>query len=106
MCIYQSRPSSIHIFLADGQPEGFRTVEKPGWTGIAVVCPRTRFPEARTCDEFARPGVYVGEGDPTRDRLEQHFKNKDNEDKGWWTSLIVFTSKDDSLHKAHIQYLE
>jgi Domain of unknown function (DUF4357) len=116
--ITTSRPSSIHIFRADGQPDGLRTVEKPGWTGQAIVCPRSRFPEVKAIDEFARefarpgvyvlsgpskdvdlPTVYVGEGDPTRPRLESHHREKD-----WWTSLIVFTGKE--LNKAHVQYLE
>jgi hypothetical protein len=47
------------------------------------------------------PTVYVGEGDPTRPRLEQHFARKD-----FWTSLILFTSKDENLNKAHVPYLE
>ncbi len=109
------RPSSLTIFLADGVPDGLRTVVKAGWIGHFIVCPRSRFPEARTSEEFARTGVYilcgpsedgdlptiyVGEGDPTRPRLEQHYRQKD-----FWTSLIVFTAKD-QLNKAHVQYLE
>jgi hypothetical protein len=114
------RPSSIHIFLVDGLPDGLRIVEKPGWTGLAVVCPRSRFPDVKATKEFASPfdrtgvyvlrgpseegdlpTIYVGEGDPTRPRLEQHYKDPQ---KDFWTSLIVFTSKD--LNKAHVQYLE
>ena len=114
------RSAVIHIFLADGLPDGLpdglREVEKLGWTGHALVCPRSRFPEAKAQDEFDRtgvyvllgpseegdlPAVYIGEGDPTRYRLEQHYREKD-----FWTSLIVFTSKDKNLNKAHVQYLE
>ncbi len=84
--------------------------------GKAVVCPRSRFPDAKARQEFGRTGVYVlrgpsesgdlptvyvGEGDPTRPRLESHHARKD-----FWTSLILFTSKDESLNKAHLQYLE
>jgi hypothetical protein len=91
-------------------------VEKSNWTGRAIVCPRSRFPEAKARAEFGRTGVYVlrgpseagdlptvyvGEGDPARPRLEQHYGRKD-----FWTSLILFTSKDDNLNKAHVQYLE
>ncbi len=107
---------TIHIFLADGLPDGVRVAEITGWTGEAVVCPRSRFPEAKAWDAFARTGVYVlycqsewgtlptvyvGEGDPTRPRLEAHYREKD-----FWTSLIVFSAKDRSLNKAHVQYLE
>jgi len=111
----RSRSSSLTIFLADGVPDGLRTIVKAGWIGHFIACPRSRFPEARTSEEFARTGVYVlcgpseegdlptiyvGEGDPTRPRLEQHYRQKD-----FWTSLVLFTAKD-QLNKAHVQYLE
>jgi len=47
------------------------------------------------------PRIYVGEGDPTKPRMEQHYAKKD-----FWTTLFLFTSKDEYLNKAHIQYLE
>ena len=47
------------------------------------------------------PRVYVGEGDPIGPRLDQHAKNKD-----FWTQTVAFTSKDQNLNKAHIQFLE
>jgi hypothetical protein len=34
-------------------------------------------------------------------RLDQHAKTKD-----FWTHAVVFTSKDQSLNKAHVQHLE
>jgi uncharacterized protein (DUF1810 family) len=109
------RASSITIFLADGVPDGVRTVVKSGWIGHFTVCPRSRFFDARGGAEFDLTGVYilcgpsddsdlptiyVGEGDPTCPRLEQHYRQKD-----FWTSLILFTAKD-QLNKAHVQYLE
>jgi hypothetical protein len=33
--------------------------------------------------------------------LEQHVKRKE-----FWSHAVIFTSKDDSLNKAHVQYLE
>jgi hypothetical protein len=36
----------------------------------------------------------------------QHFAKKDFAKKDFWTTLILFTSKDDNLNKAHVQYLE
>jgi hypothetical protein len=110
------RGFSIRIFLPDGTPDGLRIVEKSNWTGRGVVCPRSQFREAKSRVEFGKTGVYVlygpseegdlptlyiGEGDPARPRLEQHFAKKD-----FWTSLILFTSKDENLNKAHVQYLE
>jgi hypothetical protein len=108
--------SSLTIFLEDGVPHGLRTVGNASWKVHAIACPRTRFRELKTSEEFARPGVYVlsspykggaippiiyvGEGDQTLPRLEQHFRQKD-----FWTSLVVFTAKD-QLNKAHVKYLE
>jgi len=45
--------------------------------------------------------LYVGEGEDVRARLDQHVKNKD-----FWTKVIVFRSKDGTLNKAHVRYLE
>lgn len=110
------RGFSLRIFIPDGSPDGLRIVEKSLWTGTGVVCPRALFASAKVRPEFQRTGVYlllgpaeesglpllyVGEGDPVRPRLEQHAGKKD-----FWTSAIVFTSKDANLNKAHVQYLE
>lgn len=110
------RGFSIKIFIPDGTPEGLKVVEKSNWTGRGMVCPRAKFAEAKSRSEFARTGVYVlvgpseegdlsnvyiGEGDPVRPRLESHLANKD-----FWTYLVMFTSKDENLNKAHVQYLE
>lgn len=110
------RGFSIRIFVTDGTPDGLRIVEKSNWTGRGVVCPRSQFRDVKARPEFGKTGVYVlrgpsqesdlptvyiGEGDPARPRLEQHFARKD-----FWTSLVLFTSKDENLNKAHVQYLE
>jgi hypothetical protein len=109
-------PYSIRIFLPGGDPDGVRTIEKSNWSGSGIVVPRSLLGEAKQRREFARTGVYVlvgppeesglprvyvGEGDPIRPRLEQHASKKD-----FWTSCIAFTSKDENLNKAHVQYLE
>jgi len=52
-------------------------------------------------EESGLSRVYVGEGDPIKPRLEQHAAKKD-----FWTSCIAFTSKDENLNKAHVQYIE
>ena len=52
-------------------------------------------------EESGLPRVYVGEGDPIKPRLEQHAAKKD-----FWTSCISFTSKDENLNKAHVQFIE
>jgi hypothetical protein len=110
------QPYSIKIFLPGGDPDGIRIVEKSNWSGCGLVAPRSLFKEARDRKELARTGVYVlvgpaeesgllrvyvGEGDPIRPRLDQHAAKKD-----FWTSFVAFTSKDENLNKAHVQYLE
>jgi hypothetical protein len=107
---------SVRLFLPGGDPDGVKTVEKSNWTGRGLVIPRSLFAETRSRPELGRTGVYilvgpdeksqlsrvyVGEGDPIGPRLDQHAKNKD-----FWTQAISFTSKDQNLNKAHIQFLE
>ncbi|SPF32199.1 conserved hypothetical protein [Candidatus Sulfopaludibacter sp. SbA4] len=111
-----ARGFSIRFFLPDGTPEGMKIVEKSNWIGRAIVCPRGAFLDLKQRPEFRKTGVYVligqtspddpptayiGEGDPVGDRLAQHQKTKD-----FWATAVFFTSKDDNLNKAHVQYLE
>lgn len=111
-----NKPYSIRIFLPGGDPDGVRTIEKSNWSGAGLVIPRALFQEAKGRKEMGRTGVYVlvgppeesglprlyvGEGDPIKPRLEQHAARKD-----FWTHCIAFTSKDENLNKAHVQYLE
>ena len=86
------RPFSIKIFVPGGDPDGLRIVEKSNWTGVGVVFNRTTYKQAVSRPEFNRTGVYVlvgasensalpkiyvGEGDPVKDRLNQHYGKKD-----------------------------
>lgn len=112
----EARGYSVRIFIPSGEPEGLRIVEKSNWTGLGLVFPRARFAEVRQRPELNRAGVYVlwgsgeggrlprvyvGEGDAVLSRLDQHAKHKD-----FWTHAAVFTSKDQNLNKAHVQYIE
>ena len=106
----------MRIFIPSGDPEGPRVIEKSNWTGQGLVFPRSLFAEVRHREELKRTGVYilwgpgrssqlprvyVGEGDVLQPRLDSHAKGKD-----FWTHGVVFTSKDQSLNKAHVQYFE
>ncbi|MCD5340612.1 GIY-YIG nuclease family protein [Arthrobacter sp. AK04] len=111
------RASSIRIFMADGDPNGLRLVEKSGWTGIVLVCSRADIVHILKRDELLSPGIYllvgppnddstvdmyIGESDDVRGRIKQHVgKNLD-----FWQQVIVATSKDDNLNKAHFRWLE
>lgn len=110
------RPFTIRIFAAEGSPDGLRHVEKGNWTGLGVVCPRSRYAAVKGQEEFAQSGVYllignrdeadhptlyIGEAESIRQRLDSHLVEKD-----FWQQAIIFTRKGDSLNKAEIRYLE
>jgi hypothetical protein len=110
--------TSVRLFLADGDPDGLWVVEKSNWTGVGLVVPRPIFTRVRgTREEFQRAGayvlvgpsetnperdrIYIGEADVLRPRLDSHYANKD-----FWTRIVLFTTKDASLNKAHVRHLE
>jgi hypothetical protein len=110
-------PFSLRIFVADGDPDGLRIVDKSNWIGKALVFPRALLPQVKARPELAQTGVYlllgprpdsegdmlyVGEGDPIRPRLERHYAEKD-----FWSRAIGFTTGSaGQLNKAHVQFLE
>ncbi len=112
-----AQPFSIRIFVANGDPDGLRIIERSNWNGKAMVFPRSVLPEIKNRQEFGRTGVYlllgpredgegeqlyIGEGDPVRPRLESHFSKKD-----FWNRGVFFvTGQEGALNKAHVQYLE
>lgn len=112
-----SQPFTIRIFVADGDPDGLRVIERSNWNGKALVFPRSLLPDIKKREEFERTGVYlllgpreegdgemlyIGEGDPVRPRLEAHYSKKD-----FWNRAVFFvTGQQGALNKAHVQYLE
>lgn len=111
-----SQPFSLKIFVATGDPDGLRVVERSNWIGKAIVFPRPLLPTIKQREEFAQTGVYlllgprpdgdgemiyIGEGDPVRPRLENHFSKKD-----FWTRAVFFVAGSGQLNKAHVQFLE
>lgn len=117
MATQPTRGVTIRIFLVDGKPQGLRLVERMGWTGSFLAFSRADYSSARAREEVSQTGayvllgpdpegrrlqrVYVGEGENIRVRLDAHQKEKD-----FWTQGYVLTTKDDSLNKAHVRYLE
>ena len=118
MATIQNFGFAINIFFPDGDPDGFRTIEKPGWTGMGIVCPRSLFPEKKKEAEFQKRGVYlligvddddetekakiyIGQGESVITRLNEHHTKKD-----FWGTLVFFTSTCTHLNTAHIEYLE
>lgn len=111
-----SSPISLKIFVATGDPDGLRIIERSNWIGRAIVFPRSLLTSFKQRDEFAQTGVYlllgprsdgdgemmyIGEGDPVKPRLESHFSNKD-----FWTRAVFFVAGAGQLNKAHVQFLE
>jgi hypothetical protein len=108
---------NIRVFLIDGTPQGLRTVERIGWTGICLAFSRSDYSEARQRGEARRTGVYIlvgpdpegtrvsrvyiGEADAVFKRLDSHQKEKD-----FWTNGYILTTTDNSLNKAQVRYLE
>ncbi|MDF2231943.1 GIY-YIG nuclease family protein [Albimonas sp. CAU 1670] len=107
------------MFLVDGSSKGVVTAEIMNWSGHALSAPRERLPEVLKRQEAKRTGVYilfgdpldasgrrevyVGESDDVGKRLSQH--NKDD-DKDFFETFCLLTSKDQNLTKAHARYLE
>lgn len=105
----------IKLFLVDGTPGGLTTAEIPNWTGHVVSASRSDLGKLLARDEAERTGVYlllgsdelgetrcyIGEADVVRTRLKQHVKDKD-----FWDRVVVVTSKDANITKAHGRYLE
>ena len=114
-------PFSLRIFVADGDPDGLRIVERSNWVGRALVFPRAAWaqPSVATRPELQQTGVYlllgpredgegdrlyIGEGDPIKPRLSDHHTGIKQKD--FWTRAICFVSMGQALNKAHVQFLE
>lgn len=106
----------IKLFLADGTPGGLTTAEITNWTGHVLAARRSDLADLLKRDEAQRTGVYlllgddeaavgevrcyVGEADVVADRLRRQ------RDQEFWDRVVVITSKDSNLTKAHGRYLE
>ncbi len=113
---------SVRIFMPSGEPEGIRVIEKSNWTGRGLVFPRSILGDARQRPELSGTGVYIlwgpgkserlpyayiGETTDLSDRLSSHASSsRSTEEDDLWTHGVAFTSKDQNLDKAHVQYLE
>jgi hypothetical protein len=57
-------PFSLRIFVADGDPDGLRIVDKSNWIGKALVFPRALLPQVK-----ARPGAHLQRQGRTSHRI-------------------------------------
>jgi len=105
---------SVRLFLVDGTVGGLRTAEIVNWTGHVMAAQRSDLGELLKREEARRTGAYIllgddsayiGEADVIRDRLRTH-NLPEPAGKDFWTDVVVVTSKDANLTKAHARYLE
>jgi hypothetical protein len=109
--------ATIKLFLPHGDAKRLRVGEVSNWTGKALAAPRTELDELLAREELESAGVYfllgtnpdtgqlqayIGEAEVIRDRLKQHKAKA----LDFWTSVVVFISKDENLTKAHVRFLE
>ena len=105
----------VRLFLVDGTVGSLMTAEILNWTGHMLRARRKDLGHLKIRDEAKRTGVYVlfgsdedgepaayiGEGDNVVKRLENHNSTKD-----FWEDVVIITSKDMNLTKAHVRYVE
>ena len=103
------------MFLIEGEASGRMTCELSNWTGMAYRLPRNKIKDCNDREDLKGPAVYmlfgtdddgkklayIGESEEALERLKAHVSKKD-----FWNEALVFVSKDNSLNKAHIKYLE
>ncbi len=111
---------TISIFLMDDDSSSRWICELSNWTGIGFRIPRAMLANSKDLDYISAPGVYfligrsdddseyavyIGETEDVHYRLMQHLNNGDKE---WqeWNECVAFCSKDTTLNKAKIKYLE
>lgn len=113
-------PYTIRVFVAEGDPDGLRVIDRPNWTVVGVVIPRERWSVAREKrDELKRSGIYIlsgydeaepdlvkiyiGQTEDLLKRLTQHDSFID-----FWERVTIFTSNStsNSLNRAHVSWLE
>ena len=113
--LYKPEAITITIFLPHGDPKGLKIGEILNWTGKAFSAPRTSLKDLLEREELKeagiylltgidskseKPKIYIGEAENISSRIKGHA-NKD-----FWTNVTVVVSKDKSLNKAHVKYLE
>lgn len=107
----------IKLFLVDGTAGGLTTAEITNWTGHVLSARRSDLSDLLGRDEAQRTGVYfllgddegavggtrlyIGEADVVAQRLRHHDRNKP-----FWDRVVLVTSKDSNITKAHARYLE
>ena len=105
-----AKAKTINILLGDGSLDGLVTVEDSSWEGILLIAPREKISELFLQEETKFWGVYIlvsddevyiGQASELQKRIKQHTSGFD-----FWRKAILITTKDDSLNKSAIDYIE
>lgn len=101
----------INMLLYDGTLDGVIRIENSSWNaGELFSAPRdsvTELLNTGACNKYgvylllSTNMVYVGQSSDLAKRVSQHIAGKP-----WWESVVILTTKDDSLNHSDIDYLE
>jgi hypothetical protein len=112
-----SRPKTIQIYLPSGDPKASKIAEISSELGKLIFCSRKNIDFLKNRPESNYVGIYflfgktdgekasayIGEAEKLFDRLKTHLADKEKE---WFSSIVFFTTKDNSFNKALVKYFE
>lgn len=113
-----ARGKSISVYLIDGVANGKIKAQISNWNGIAYKIPRELLSECKDFEAFKQSGVYflfgyksvyVGQAEVRKNGKGIHQRILDHEAdkyKDVWDEVVIFTTKDNSLGRTDISYLE
>lgn len=106
-----ARAKTINLLLYEGDLGGVISIEDSSWnSGELYSAPRASVSdliETGACSKYgvylllSHDMVYIGQSSDLAKRITQHTMGKD-----WWESVVILTTKDDSLNHSDIDYLE
>ena len=105
-----AKAKTINLLLEDGNLDGLLTVEDSSWDGIMFVSPREGVEKLFRQEETNFWGVYLlisdkevytGQASGLQRRIKEHDRGKD-----FWKKVVLITTKDDSLNRSAIDYIE
>lgn len=101
---------SIKLLLTNGSLSGLLTAEMSKWEGIFFSSPRSSYQLLSNEIETKYWGVYllvsedkvyIGQANELLRRISEHEKTKE-----WWEKVVLITTRNNSLNKSDIDYLE
>lgn len=101
---------TIKLLLTNGSLSGLLMAELLKWEGILFASPRESYfllsnePESKYWGVYllvSEDKVYIGQANDLLRRISEHDKSKD-----WWEKVVLLTTKDNSLNRSDIDYLE